>query len=230
MTQTQTTQEKERWEFMKELLGDYRTELGDHWSYNFRNDPKRLAFVLSRYKFSAKMACKKGKVLELGCSEGIGAPILAENMEGYVGVDLDRSAIDCAKNIFPSSKFQFLFDDFLNKQYGSFDAIVSLDVVEHILPSFEDEYFMTVYQNLAPKGICVIGTPNITAAPYASKASQLGHVNLYSQDRLKSVMQRYFHYVFPFGMNDETMHTGFASMSHYIFCVGFEKRDVYAGN
>jgi 2-polyprenyl-3-methyl-5-hydroxy-6-metoxy-1,4-benzoquinol methylase len=217
--------EKEAWESTTALLGNYSVEFGHHWAFNFRNDPKRLGFVLSRYKFAAKMACKNGgSVLEMGCSEGIGATILAENMQNYLGVDLDEPAIETAKMNLPSDNFSFLFDDFMGKKYGSFDAVVSLDVVEHILPEFEEQYFTTIVENLAPNGICVIGTPNITSAPYASKASQLGHVNMFTQERLQSTLGRYFHHVLPFGMNDEIAHTGFAAMSHYLLSVAFMKK------
>jgi cyclopropane fatty-acyl-phospholipid synthase-like methyltransferase len=218
------TLEKEAWDKTADMLGNHCVRFGDHWSYNFINDPKRLAFVLSRYKFAAKMACKRGKILELGSSTGIGATILGESMQEYVGVDLDESAIRTAQKNLAPPKFQFIFDDFMGKTYGQFDAVISLDVVEHIHAEYEDLYFTTLFQNLSSSGICVVGTPNITSTPYASLASQMGHVNMYSMERLQTVMKKYFHQVFPFGMNDEMMHTGFAAMSHYIFCVGFYKR------
>src|SRR5579872_3070505 len=125
-------EEKDIWLETKEMFQDFRFRFGEHWTYNFRNDPKRLAFVLSRYKFSAKMACANGKsVLELGCSEGIGATILAEPSLDYTGVDLDLSAIQAAKQNFTEQRFAFIYDDFMGKRYGSFDTVVSLDVVEH---------------------------------------------------------------------------------------------------
>jgi cyclopropane fatty-acyl-phospholipid synthase-like methyltransferase len=217
--------EHEIWTETKEMLQNFKFRFGEHWSFNFRNDPKRLGFVLSRYKFSAKMACRKGgTILELGCSEGIGATILSELAEKYVGVDLDRAAIESAHKNLENPKYSFLYDDFLEKKYGDFNAVISLDVVEHIHPEFEDQYFNTVHKNLTESGICVIGTPNITFAPYASKASQLGHVNLYSQEKLANVMKKYFHTVFSFGMNDEIMHTGFPAMANYLLCVGFDKK------
>ncbi|HSX13983.1 MAG TPA: class I SAM-dependent methyltransferase [Chlamydiales bacterium] len=218
------TSEKEAWDRTADMLGNFKVHLGDHWSFNFFNDPKRLAFVLSRYKLAAKMACKKGRVLELGCSTGIGATILGEFTSEYVGVDLDESAIQTARSNLTEPKFRFLFDDFMGKIYGQFDAVVSLDVVEHIHLEYEDLYFKTVVDNLAPNGICVIGTPNVTSAPYAAPTSQIGHVNLYSQDRLVKVLKKYFHQVFPFGINDEIVHTGYASMAHYIVGVGFYKK------
>jgi 2-polyprenyl-3-methyl-5-hydroxy-6-metoxy-1,4-benzoquinol methylase len=218
--------EKQLWDETALMLGDRRTSFSDHWSFNFRNDPKRMGFVLSRYKFSAKMACRKGKILELGCSSGIGAPILAEKAESYTGVDLEEQALVTAQCTFSPPKFTFIHDDFMGKSFGRFDAVVSLDVVEHILPEYETLYFDTILQNLGDEGICVVGTPNITASPYASEYSKMGHVNLYSQERLVDVMRNYFHQVFPFGMNDEIMHTGYAPMAHYLLCVGCHRKDI----
>ena len=115
----------------------------------------------------------------------------------------------------------------MGKTFGAFQTVVSLDVVEHIYPQHEALYFETLANNLSPDGIAIVGTPNITATPYASKASNLGHVNLFSQARLKETLEHYFHNVFPFGMNDEILHTGFASMAHYVFCVACNKRKAW---
>ncbi len=221
-----TTSEKEVWDETTKLFSNHSYKFGLHWSFNFRNDPKRLGFVLSRYKFASKMLGKRKHILELGCSDGIGSTILAENAPLYTGIDLDEPAINAAKDNFSDKSFSFIHDDFMGKNYGVFDGVVSLDVVEHILPEYEDNYFDTIYENLSENGICVVGTPNLTAAPYASKASQLGHVNLYSQERLVETMEKYFYQVFPFGMNDETMHTGFGSMAHYLICVGCHKKEI----
>jgi len=218
--------EKEAWGQTAQMLGNERLKWGDHWSYNFRNDPKRLGFVLSRYKFSAKMGTQGRSVLELGCGEGIGAPILAEEATHYTGVDLDDDAILTARKNFDSNKFTYLYDDFMGKTFGEFQTVISLDVVEHIYQEHEHLYFETICNNLTEDGIAIVGTPNITAAPYASEASNLGHVNLFSQKRLKETLEQYFHNVFPFGINDEMMHTGFESMAHYIICVACNRREV----
>lgn len=223
MSQLSST-EKQLWDSTAKLLGNEQVSWGDHWSFNFRNDPKRLAFVLSRYKFCAKMACKNASVLELGCSSGIGATILGEEAVSYTGVDLDKQALETAQKSFSPPKYSFLFDDFMGKVYGKFTAVISLDVIEHILPEYEDLYFQTVMDNLGPNGICIIGTPNITSSPYASEFSKIGHVNLYSQERLATVMKKHFHQVLSFGMNDEMMHTGYAPMAHYLLCVGCHRR------
>lgn len=208
----------------KQVIRENKLSWGDHWSFNFRNDPKRLAFVMARYNFCARMACKNAHILELGCSSGIGATILSEEAKSYTGVDLDEQALNTAKKCFPSSRYQFFHDDFMGKKFGEFDAVISLDVVEHILPEFEEMYFSTAVNNLHRDGICVIGTPNITSSPYASECSKLGHVNMYTQEQLVKVLRQYFHQVLPFGMNDEVVHTGYAAMSHYLICVCFNKK------
>lgn len=216
--------EKNLWEDTVKLLSDDSFSLSSHWSYNFINDPKRLGFVLSRYKFAAKMISKNANILELGCSEGIGCPILSENAASYTGVDLDKEAVDFAKKTFKSKKFTFIYEDFLGKKFGEFDAIVSLDVIEHIYNENENLFFETIYKNLSNKGICVIGTPNVCSQQYASEASKLGHVNLFSQERLIDLMKKYFYHVLPFGMNDEILHTGFSCMSHYLINIGCHKK------
>ncbi len=216
--------EKEVLDGVVGTLGDGRKVLGKHWSFNLRNDPKRLGFVLSRYTFCAKMGCAGKSVIELGCSEGIGTPILSESATRYHGVDLDGPAIETAKQNFENEKCIFTEADFLGKRFGAFDTVISMDVIEHIPAEQEGLFFRTVIDNMGEDGICIVGTPNITASAYASPASQIGHINLYSADRLASVFRKYFHTVFQFGINDEVVHTGYAPMAHYIVCVGCYKK------
>ncbi len=217
--------EKEVWDKVKRLMGDRQIKLGQHWSFNLYNDPKRLSFVLSRYKFAAKMVSQNKSILELGCSEGIGTPILSEFTLNYTGVDMDRDAIKTAKQNWSSNdKIHFIEDDFLGKSYGTFDAVISLDVVEHIESTSEQLFFDTIYDNMGEDGIGIVGTPNATSSAYASPASKLGHVNLFDAERLRKAMCRLFHNVFIFGMNDEIVHTGFSPMAHHLICIGCYKK------
>lgn len=199
-------------------------EWGTIWSFNFRNDPKRLAFVLSRYKFVAKMAAKGRDVLEMGCGEGIGAPILRECAKSYTGIDYDEPQIETARQIFPDTDYTFLAGDFFDKKIGDFDTVVSLDVIEHIYQKYEETYVEAICQNLREDGVAIVGTPNETTTPYASKLSREAHVNMYSQERLRALFSKYFKNVFCFGMNDEVVHTGYAPMSQYLFCVACDRR------
>jgi 2-polyprenyl-3-methyl-5-hydroxy-6-metoxy-1,4-benzoquinol methylase len=216
--------ERNAWKNGTDMFGHTQKKLGRHWSYNLYNDPKRIAFVLSRYKFAATMAGKNKHVLELGCSEGIGAPILSEFSASYTGVDMDGPAVQTAKENLPGDKFHIIHEDFLGKHFGTFDCLISLDVIEHIHGKYEALFFDTIRSNLGEDGICIIGTPNITSDEYASEASKAGHVNLYDAQRLVDAMGTLFYNVFLFGMNDEVVHTGFPPMSHYLLAVGCYKK------
>lgn len=198
-------------------------------------DPKSMLFVLARYNFAAQMAlynfenndCPDNKkILELGCSEGIGAAMMTHQRADiyYTGVDLDQNAIEEAIVNWKDEQHTFIADDFLGKVYGVFDTVISLDVVEHIDKTNENEFFDTIYRNLSDHGIAIVGTPNITASEYASPHSKAAHINLFSQDRLKSAMETIFHNVFVFGLNDEVIHTGYDKMAHYLMALGCNKK------
>ena len=225
--QNNNSAEKDAWSGVTEMFTDETIKLGTHWSYNLRNDPKRLAFVLSRYKFCTKMSIKGASILELGCSEGIGVPILSESAKNYTGVDLDKQAIESAKINWSADNINFIYDDFLDKKYGLYDTICCMDVIEHIVHEYEHLFFKTIYENVFEDGIAIIGTPNITSSPYASAASMSGHVNLFDSKRLQNAMYSVFSTVFMFGGNDEVIHTGFAPMNHYLIALGCGKKEFF---
>lgn len=179
---------KEFWDNTKELLGNHKVVFGSQGSSILHNDPKKMGSILSRYKFAAKMACNNVKVLELGCGEGLGSPILAEHSMGYLGIDKDSSLIQAATDNF--QKYTFLAENFLGKQYGSFGAIISLHVSDDPL------FFQTIINNLSQDGIVVVSANEQTALE----------------------MKKYFHQVFTFGISDEIVHTGFSNDNICVGC------------
>jgi len=217
------------WDSVKESIGDCRLELGQQFAYQALYTPRHLAFVFSRYKFAAKLLSskKKCRVLELGCGEGIGSLLLAEEGHSVVGIDQDKDAITYAKkNLEKHEKFDltFLHGDILDMNLGLFDAVISLDVIEHVPQSEENMFVQTIHDHLKDDGFACVGTPNITAHEYASEASKIGHINLFDADRLKNLLGEYFKNTFSFGMNDEVVHTGFSPMCHYLLVLACAKR------
>jgi 2-polyprenyl-3-methyl-5-hydroxy-6-metoxy-1,4-benzoquinol methylase len=218
------------WEIVRQLIGDRLASreltVGPFLADQLLNAPRHLLFVLSRYKFAARMLppLEQVDVLELGCGEGFGALLLSEGGHRVLGVDSDAPAIEIARRTVGSPQRRFEVADFLGLQFGQFRAVVSLDVIEHIPVEQEAAFLDTITTNLTDDGICIVGTPNATASAYASPQSQAGHVNLYTAERLAEAVGRSFQNTFVFGMNDEVVHTGFYPMSHYIYVVGTGKR------
>lgn len=214
---------KKLWDKVEQRKSEYSLLLGPNFAHQILELPHlHLLFTLSRYKFAVRMLPRgeNVSVLELGCSEGIGSLILSERAGKIVAVDFDKKAIKYALENLAHTNITFICEDFLDKKFGLFDAVVSLDVVEHIDKSDECVYFNTIVNNLKKHGICIVGTPNESSFRYSSEGSRIGHVNMYSMERLHDIMKRYFHNVFSFGMNDETLHTGFYPMCHYLLAIG----------
>lgn len=209
--------EKDVWTSVSKDFPQGRITLGPYFSETLLVDPKHLTFTFSRYKFVMKMLPKDCSLLELGCNEGLGSLVYGEKVRSFVGVDLDQGAIEWAREAHSGDpRFSFVAENCIGGSYGKFDAVVSLDVIEHILPENESPFMETILSNLSESGMVIVGTPNITASAFASEGSRIGHINLYDGNRLRALFEREFHNVFLFGMNDEVVHTGFTPMSHYL--------------
>jgi 2-polyprenyl-3-methyl-5-hydroxy-6-metoxy-1,4-benzoquinol methylase len=219
-------QAKELWQKVMSVKSKQEIVMGPYYAHQVKDEPKTLLFTLARYKFAARLLGeqKNMSVLELGCNEGLGTNLLSKVSQKVIGVDFDEDSIVFAKSNFADGNIDFECSDFLDRKYGSFDAVVSIDVIEHISPEDEIKYLNTIHKNLKQDGFCIIGTPNITAQEYASRESQIGHVNLYSVERLRDTFGQIFCRVFLFGMNDEVVHTGFYPMCHYVFLLGVCKK------
>jgi 2-polyprenyl-3-methyl-5-hydroxy-6-metoxy-1,4-benzoquinol methylase len=190
-------------------------------SWTWIDDPKRLVFMLSRYKFVAKMVEGSAKVLEVGCGDGFGARVVAQSVGSVTAIDFDPEFIESARaNTNERFSINFKLHDMLSGPVNEgFDAAYSLDVLEHILPEKEDEFLSNVAGSLANSGVLIVGTPSLESQTYASKYSKMGHVNCKTQPQLKTTMSRHFNNVFMFSMNDEVVHTGYSKMSHYNLAV-----------
>ncbi|OGQ06021.1 MAG: methyltransferase [Deltaproteobacteria bacterium RIFCSPLOWO2_01_44_7] len=196
--------------------------LGPITSHVWRTDPRRLGFLLARYKFCSKMLSGKSRVLEIGCGDGFAIDVILQEVKHVHAVDFDPLFIKEAqlRNGIRTDR-SFEVADFTQTFIeGPFDAAYSLDVIEHISKSNEDVFLKNICKSLKPEGVCIIGTPSIESQTYASEWSKAGHINCKSGSELKAFLSRHFYNVFIFSMNDEVVHVGFWPMAHYIFGMG----------
>lgn len=217
--------ERDGWAKVKDTFIHKPFTMGPHTTTRFIEDPKRLGFMLARYKFAAKMvqhSSRLGNVLEVGCGEGFGTLLLAAELSSIrvTGWDQDEEQIGWAQTQeqHAGMRAHFIGGQTFPRRY-SYEGVVCLDVLEHIPKEDAYKFLMDLAFSLSFRGVVVIGTPNAHAAQYASIQSQIGHVNLYDPDRLLKELTPHFANVFMFSMNDEVVHTGFNKLAHYLFAV-----------
>jgi 2-polyprenyl-3-methyl-5-hydroxy-6-metoxy-1,4-benzoquinol methylase len=193
--------------------------LGPWTSYSLVHDAKHLAFVLSRYKFVAKMLEGRDRVMEIGAGDGIGLPIVAQAVRQLYAVDWDQRLLDGnARRLTHLTNVTYLLADVNTASPNlSVDAAYWVDVIEHLDPVTETTVLQNIIRCLPDDGVLLTGTPNKTASQYASPQSERAHINLKTMADLRTLMQRHFRNVFMFGMNDEVLHTGYSPLCHYIW-------------
>ena len=198
------------------------TPLGLMSNQTWNDDPRRLVFLLSRYKFVSKMLSGRKHALEVGCADAFGTRIVLQEVEKVTAIDFDPVFVkDTNERLDKDWPFECKIHDMLEGpvEGGPFDAAYSLDVIEHIPVENEETFVSNITGSLTDQGALIIGSPSIQSQVYASPPSKEGHVNCKDGKNMKELLSQFFHNVFIFSMNDEVVHTGFHPMAHYILAL-----------
>ena len=150
-------------------------------------------YVFQRSVLAYHSAAKiiKGDILEIGTGSGYGVEILAPKAKRYISIDKKLP-----KNILQLDNVEY-YDmkvppiEFEN---GSFDAVVSFQVIEHIEEDLE--FVREVARVLRPGGLFVVSTPN---APM-SLTRNPWHVREYNADELRNILECHFSKVNAYGV------------------------------
>jgi len=191
---------------------------GATWRWN----PRRLGFVLARYKFVAQMLAGRPKVAEIGCADGFASVTVRESVGGLDLYDFDPVWIEEARRFHAShrvSQCNIVEQPLTAISRYRYDGIYMLDVLEHINPADEPAAMANIVASLATGGVYITGVPSAESQVYANEISRAGHVNCRSGEKLRDDLLRYFRNVFLFGMNDEMLHVGFAPLCHYLLAL-----------
>jgi hypothetical protein len=187
----------------------------------WHEDPRRLVFLLSRYKFVAKMLKGRKSVGEVGCGDAFGTRIVLQEVEQVTAYDADPHLIEDVRRR-RSERWPidaYVHDIVLDALPHKHDAIYSLDMLGRMLGDDEHAYLANLRGSLQDDGVLIIGTPSAESQVHATLRGGAGQLNCKSGVELKALLERYFTRVFLFSMNDEVVHTGFHPMAHYLFVI-----------
>lgn len=186
----------------------------------WQDDPKRLVFLLSRYKFASKMLAGCQRVLEVGCADAFGTRVVRQAGPTVTALDFDPLFIENARKTMDIRwPVEFAVHDMTERAWEGrgFDGAYALDVIEHITQEKEDAFVGNIVRSLTSHGVLLLGCPSLASQAHASKPSREGHVNCKDGEDMRKLLSRHFHNVFVFSMNDEVIHTGFFPMAQYVF-------------
>jgi 2-polyprenyl-3-methyl-5-hydroxy-6-metoxy-1,4-benzoquinol methylase len=136
---------------MDNVTSDYSYESPEPtWSSHYLWPPVR-DIVLSNLKSG-------GTIMDIGCGNGATAAMLIEQGFSVTGVDPSTTGIHAAEKACPEARFaqRSAYDD-LASEFGEFDAVISLEVVEHCY--WPRKFASNVFALLRPGGLAVISTP-----------------------------------------------------------------------
>ena len=207
-------------EYVKSLYsGD--NYIFSHNIENNKNSNLKFDEYTNRYEQMKPFFSKEKNLLEVGCGDGFGAPVVSHVVNNLTATDLDERFIEKIKQTHPyNGIIDFVAHDMIKGSFGlEFDGIFSLDVLEHIDKEFENDFMFNIVESIKSDGVCIIGMPSLESQMYASKISKLGHVNCKTGEELKIFLENFFERVFMFSMNDEIVHTGFQPMAHYLLAL-----------
>lgn len=140
------------------------------------------------YEFAAQRI-QGLRVLDAGCGEGYGTEVLARTAREVVGADLELSVVERAAQRYPGPKFEAADLEALHFDAASFDAVVTLQVIEHMRSPAN--FCVELARILKPGGLLILATPNrLTFSPEGIRNPF--HTVEFSPADLRALLERTF--------------------------------------
>ena len=148
---------------------------------------------MSRYKFAASFIPKGSRLLDCACGSGYGSELLAEKAGSVLGIDRCSDAIDYARAHFDAPNIEFRQGDIGHLKFAqdSFDAVVSLETLEHVPRDVCESYLRNIVQWLKPGGILVCSSPMLRYSNGKPYVTNPYHINELPRDELIQMLEQH---------------------------------------
>lgn len=168
----------------------------DAAGHHYRDDFAYLAYA-ALYDFAAAQI-EHLRVLDAGCGLGFGSRILAQTARAVTAIDVDEAALQYARQHYQHPNLQFLHSDACRSDFadGTFDAIVCVEVIEHLPAALMTVLMQEWTRLLAPQGFIILSTPNRSVYDRISRTPD--HINEMTVDAFFSMLKRVFREVSPY--------------------------------
>lgn len=131
--------------------------------------------------YIAEVRCKNKKTLDIGCGFG---GFLSYDPENFIGIDINEEALSFCN----SEKYNVRFGSANKLPFPneSFDAIVALQVIEHLTPEVAYQMFKEVERVLRFSGEFIISTEMPTKYVWDT----FSHVRPYSPKSIEKILAK----------------------------------------
>ncbi|SFP88755.1 Glycosyltransferase, GT2 family [Amycolatopsis arida] len=149
-----------------------------------------------RYAFALRLA-EGRRVLDLASGEGYGSAMLATVAERVLGVDIDPESVRHARQRYPLDKLRFdvgsITDPDTLAGEAPFDLITCFEAIEHVAE--QDQVMELVTNRLAPGGVFLCSTPDITIYTHEHGNDNQYHVHELREDEFRDLLAARFGHV-----------------------------------
>lgn len=101
-------------------------------------------------------------VLDVGCGIGLSHSLIAQKVGTMHGVDVSAESIEVAKTKNPEVKYEVSSGADLPYPSGAFDAVLTVCVLHHVLPSAWHQFLAEMHRVVKPGGIALVFEHNPT--------------------------------------------------------------------
>ena len=167
-------------------------------------DPFDEIAVEHQQRYHSVKNLVRGKaVLDAGSGEGYGAYSLAESAARVVGIDIAQEAIDNARTTYQRQNLEYRVGsiDALPFEDGSFDVVVSFEVIEHLEERVQAAFLREARRVLKKEGILVISTPNKAVYSDPTHHHNRFHKKEFYIDEFESFLRQTFPRISLFGQS-----------------------------